>query len=194
MQKVSISIQISIMLLLSLTAFLGGCKQFSETVKDKSVGLNGGFEVSKNGLPVNWIMYTPNTVPNADFKIVLDEDIFKEGKQSLKFDVQKCSSTSGWKSPGFTNEFFEIGRYKGEGSYNLSFWIKNNGTKFNISAGGVSTKEGDMKILIEGNETLNDWKFLEYEIDVPKDRWLRMQLNILQPGTFWIDDIEIEKI
>ena len=182
------------LLLLNLTAFLGGCTQFSEMVKDKSAGLNGGFEVSKYGLPVNWIMYTSKTVPDADFKIVFDKDIFKEGKQSLKLDVQKCSSTGGWKSPGFTNEFFEIGKYKGEGPYNLSFWIKNNGTKFNISAGGVSTKEGDMKLLIEGNETLNDWKLLEYEIDVPKDRWLRMQLNILQPGTFWIDDIKIEKI
>ena len=182
------------LLLLSLLAFLGGCKQYSETVKDKSAGLNGGFEVSKNGLPVNWLMYTSNTVPDADFEIVLDKDIFKEGKQSLKFDVQKCSSTGGWLSPGFTNEFFEIGKYKGEGLYNLSFWIMNNGTRFNISAGGVAALVGDMKTLIEGNDTLDDWKFFEYKIEVHKDRWLRLQLNILHPGTFWIDDIKIEKI
>mgnify|MGYP000719235446 CR=1 FL=1 len=139
-------------------------------------------------------MYTPTTVPDADFVVKLDKDIFKEGKQSLRFDVKKCSSTGGWHSPGFTNEFFEIDKFEGEGIYKLSFWIKNHGTTFKVSGGGVAAMEGDMKTLIEGNEEIDDWKLHEYEIDVPKDRWLRMQLNILQPGTFWIDDIKIEKL
>ena len=171
-----------------------GCNKMSEKVIDKTAGLNGSFEVSKNGLPVNWLMYTPNTVQDADFHIILDKEIFKEGKQSLKFDVERCSSTGGWKSPGFTNEFFEIGRYQGEGRYKLNFWVKNAGTEFSITAGGVAAKEGNMTTLIREHEQIDDWKLLEYEIDVPKDRWLRMQLNILQPGTFWIDDIRIEKI
>ena len=76
----------------------------------------------------------------------------------------------------------------------LSFWIKNDGSKYRITAGGVSPKEGDMKILIESDQQLKDWKYLEYEVSVPKDRHLRIQLNILQPGTFWIDDIQIVKI
>ena len=37
-----------------------GCNKMSEKVVDKSVGLNGSFEVSKNGLPVNWLIYTTN--------------------------------------------------------------------------------------------------------------------------------------
>ena len=47
---------------------------------------------------------------------------------------------------------------------------------------------------MEKNQDIEDWKFYEYEIDVPEERWLKMELNILQPGTFWIDDIKIEKI
>ena len=90
--------------------------------------------------------------------------------------------------------FFEVGKYEGKGRYKLSFWVKNNGTKFNVTAGGISTKEGDMKTLIEGNQQIDDWKLFEYEIDVLKDSWLRMQLNLLEPGIFWIDDIKIEKI
>ncbi|MEA1972803.1 MAG: hypothetical protein U9N34_05870, partial [Candidatus Cloacimonadota bacterium] len=65
---------------------------------------------------------------------------------------------------------------------------------FKVFGGCVAAKGGDMKTLIEGNEEIDDWKLHEYEIDVLKDRWLRMQLNILQPGTFWIDDIKIEKL
>jgi len=165
----------------------------SEKITDKSAGMNGGFEVSKNGIPVNWVMYTPKTVADAKFEIVLDKDVFKEGKQSLRFDVDKCSSIGGWNSPGFTNEFFEMGKYKGEGKYKLSFWIKNDGTEFKISAGGVSGMKGKMNTLIQENDQIADWKYFEYQIDIPKDRWLRMELNILQPGTLWIDDIKIEK-
>lgn len=182
-------------LLLSLMFLLAGCfgKMSSELEKDKSAGLNGSFEVSSNGLPVNWLMYTPNTVKDADFKIVLDKEVYKEGKQSLRFDVVKCSSIGGRFSPGFTNEFFESDRFEGERSYKLSFWVKNNGSKFKISAGGVSAMKGNMIVLIDEDEQINDWKLLEYQIEVPKGNWLRMELNVLQPGTFWIDDIQIEK-
>ena len=181
-------------LILCLVTLMGGCNQMSEKVVDKKAGLNGSFEVSKDGLPVNWLMYTPNTIPDADFKILLDKEIFKEGKQSLKFDVKRCSSLGGLRSPGFTNEFFEVGKYRGEGRYKLNLWVKNAGTEFVITAGGVSAMKGNMMTLIKENEQIDDWKLLEYEIDVPKDRWLRMELNILQPGTFWIDDIRIERI
>ena len=166
----------------------------SEKETDISAGLNGGFEISRNGLPVNWLMYTPKTVPDADFEIVLDKEVFKEGEQSLKLDVEKCSSAGGWHAPGFTNEFSEVGKFEGDGSYKVSFWIKNSGAKFNISAGGVSPLEGDMKTLLEEDDQIDNWRFFEYEIDIPKDKWLRMQLNILDPGTFWIDDIRIERI
>lgn len=194
MKKLQIFIKTNYSLLLGLIMILSGCSQMSEKETDNSVGLNGGFEIDRNGLPVNWLMYTPKTVSDADFKIELDNINFKEGKQSLKFDVSKCSSIGGWKSPGFTNEFFESGRFEGEGLYKLSFWIKNNGTTFNISSGGVAAKEGEMVTLIENSEQIDEWRFHEFEIEIPHDKWLRMQLNILQPGTFWIDDVRIERI
>jgi len=173
---------------------LTGCVKMSEKESDESAGINGGFEVTKNGLPVNWLMYTPNTVPDGEFKVIIDKNVFKEGKQSIRFDVVNCSSTGGWHSPGFTNEFSDSGQFEGEVIYKLSFWIKNNGTKFRVEAGGVAPYKGDMKILIESVEQIEDWKYLEYKIKVPKERHLRMQLNILKPGTFWIDDVQIVKI
>ncbi len=180
-------------LLLGLLVLIG-CMQMSEKETDETAGLNGGFEVTKNGIPVNWLMYSPNTVQNGEFEIVIDKNLFKEGKQSLRFDVNNCSSTGGWHSPGFTNEFSESGKFKGEGTYKLGFWIKNDGTKFRVEAGGVSPHKGDLKVLIESSEELEDWKYLHYKIHVPKERHLRMELNILSPGTFWIDDVQITKI
>jgi len=194
MKKYWIKMKSEYVLLLGLFFILSACQQMSEKETDIAAGINGGFEIFKNNLPVNWLMYTPNTVPNADFDITFDNAIYKEGEQSLRFDVKECSSNGGWHSPGFTNEFSDIGKFEGKAIYKLSFWIKNNGSKYHISAGGVAPMEGDMKTLIESDQQLEDWKYLEYEINVPEDMHLRMQLNILQPGTFWIDDIRIEKI
>ena len=179
MKKEQAIIKMNYPLFLGVLLTLSGCMQMSEIEYDTSAGLNGGFELSSNGLPVNWLMYTPNTVPNADFEIVLDSVVFKEGKQSLRFDVAKCSNTGGWFSPGFTNEFFEVGKYTGEASYKVSFWIKNRGAKYELSAGGVTAKEGDMQVLISNNQDAFEWEFLEYEIDVGAENHLRLQLNIL---------------
>ena len=152
MKKHWIKVKSKFPLILGLFLTLSACQQMSEKETDNSAGLNGGFEISKNNLPVNWLMYSPNTVPNADFEIELDKTIFKEGKQSLRFDVKNCSSTGGWFSPGFTNEFFDTGKFEGECIYKLSFWIQNKGTKFRVNAGSVAPMEGEMKILIESDK------------------------------------------
>lgn len=193
MKTLKLKNKLFFLIILCILIMTSSCNQMSEQVKDESAGMNGGFEVSKNGIPVNWLMYTPNTVPDADFDIVLDEEVFKEGKQSLRFDVVNCSSNGGWHSPGFTNEFFQDDEIEGEVHYTVSFWIKNEGSKFKISAGPVSAMEGNMTVLINEDEQISDWKLLEYQIIIPKEEWLRIELNILQPGTFWIDDLQIKK-
>lgn len=179
-------------LLFILCAFymLSSCIQMSETINDETAGMNGGFEIVKSGLPVNWLLYTPNTVKEGDFKIVIDTEQYKEGKQSLKFIVNECSSVGGWYSPGFTKQFDATPG----GQYKLSFWIKNNGSEFRVVAGGVGPKTGDMKTLLQTSEQIDNWKLYEYGIDIAEEfESLRIEVNITQPGTFWIDDIKIEK-
>ena len=178
-------------LIFALLLIQTACLQRSEKASDKSAGLNGGFEISKNNLPVNWIFYAPNTLPDAEFNIVLDTTSYKEGKKSLRFDVSKCSSTGGWNSPGFTNEFSEVGRFMGPDTYKISMWIKNSNSTFRVKAGAIDASEGTMEILIESNEEIKDWKYLEYLIEVPERKHLRLELNILKPGSFWVDDIQI---
>ena len=145
-------------------------------------------------MPVNWGMYTPKTVPDGDFEVALDKENFKEGKQSLKFEIRRSYAGIGWRVPGFTNEFFHVGRFRGEGRYKLSFWVKNDGSEFCVTAGGVSDHGGNMRTVIRENKQIDDWELLEFELEIPNNCWLRMELNILQPGTFWIDDIRIKRI
>src|ERR1039458_6744963 len=117
---------------------LSGCTPFSESISDRSAGMNGSFEITKNGLPVNWILYTPKTLPDADFDIIIDTTEFKDGRQSLKFSVRKCSGAGGLYSPGLDQEF---DAKKGE-VCKVSFWIKNIGSEFIVKISGVSALHG----------------------------------------------------
>jgi uncharacterized protein (TIGR03067 family) len=170
----------------------------SETV---TTGHNGGFEVTKSGLPVTWFFYTPRTVPKGDFDIVMDTTDFKEGEQSLKFVVRKCEPTGGRLSPGFFNEF-HVENHNPPGpfetkpgeTYKISFWAKNAGSEFVFKARGVSATKGDPGAIIRSKETFDEWRRFECTYTIPPQMWLRLELNVVQPGTFWIDDIQIVKV
>lgn len=183
-------IRIHNQMLFGLIFLFSGCFQMSEIEGDPSAGLNGGFEVSSNGLPVNWFMYTPKTVPRSDFKIVLDNNNFKEGSQSLKFEIKNCRATGGWLSPGFTKEFLG----QGYGKFKVSFWIMNDTSEFIMTFSGVTTKSGGDEISIRSNENMPEWTRFEERIEVLEGQWLRVNLNVFKPGNFWIDDLNIEQI
>jgi len=163
----------------------------SEMIEDKTAGMNGSFEVVKSGLPVNWLFYTPKTVPEGDFEIITDTTEFKDGKQSLKFDVRECVATGGWYSPGFCKEF----PAKPGESYKISFWVKNSGSGFFVQIGGVGSSTGHYETIIKSDENIDSWRLVEYKYIIPeKMRAIRFQLNIKKPGIFWIDDLRIEQI
>jgi hypothetical protein len=169
----------------------------SETV---ITGYNGGFEVTKSGLPVSWSFYTPRTVPNGDFDIVMDKTDFKEGEQSLKFVVRKCEPTGGRLSPGFFAEYHTnlsppgpFDTSPGE-TYKISFWAKNAGSEFVFKARGVSAFNGDQGAIIRSKESFDEWRRFECTYTIPPQLWLRLELNVVQPGTFWIDDLQIVRV
>ena len=171
-----------------------GCKPLEGYYKDKTVGTNGSFEYSKNGLPVNWILYTQKRTEIGDYDILIDTTEFKDGKQSLKFAVRECSNRGGRFSLGFIKEYFET---KTGGTYKVSFWIKNNGSEFSFRISAVSDPayKGPIKPMeLKSKETIDKWRLYEYNFTLPPKTWLMFDMNILQPGTFWIDDIKVEKI
>jgi hypothetical protein len=178
------------------SVLLCGCTKMSETIWDETAGINGSFEVTESGLPVNWLIYTPNTIPTGDYDLVIDTTEYKDGRQSLKFLVRECSPTGGWHSPGFCNEYEAI---PGE-TYRVSFWVKNDGSEFLIQIGGVSVGggcPGKDETIVKSKEKIDTWKHFEYNYKMQPEKKcdrLRFEMNILHPGSFWIDDIKIEGI
>lgn len=158
-------------------------------IKGDDCKMNGGFENLKDGLPVNWYFYAPQTVPNGDFEIQSDQVVFKEGNVSLRFQIQECDSIGGWHSPGFFKEFKVI---PGE-TYIVSFWVMNQACLFHVNLQtGMKGIPGIYKSVIKTNETFPEWKYFEYSIQIPATNDnIRFEANILSPGTIWFDDIRI---
>ena len=177
-------------ILLTILPWLS-CAKMSESIEDESVGMNGGFEHTQSGLPVNWLVYSPSTIPTASYELIFDRADFKEGKQSLKFLIHKCSATGGWHSPGITQEYPAI---PGE-SYVISFWIKNEGCEYVVRVGSVDAKTGQYETVDSSKETTGSWKLIEHAFTIPQQyEIIRFELSILSPGSLWIDDVKIEHI
>jgi len=165
--------------------------KMSEYYFDEKAGLNGSFEAVVNGIPVNWIVYSPNTIPEGNYDLIIDTMDCKEGKQSLKFLVRKCSSIGGWYSPGMCMEYDA----RPDELYKISFWIKNDSAGFIAKIGGVGPSTGESEAIMKSNDSFNEWKIVEYKYVLPsKMNSLRFELNILKPGIFWIDNFNIEMV
>ena len=167
------------------------CSPMSEQIKDLSVGMNGGFEHTRSGLPVNWIVYSPATIPSGSYELLFDDTDFKEGEQSLRFDVEECSSTGGWHSPGLTQEFpAEPGT-----TYAIRFWIKSKDCDWTVSVGAVGAKTGEYETVDSSGVRTDSWRRVDREYTMPPvyER-LRLELSITSPGSLWIDDVRIEPL
>ncbi|MBI4468575.1 MAG: carbohydrate binding domain-containing protein [Acidobacteria bacterium] len=173
------------------SSVLSGCNKMSESVLVESAGINGGFEITQSGLPVNWLVYTPETIPTGDYDLIIDTGEYRAGKQSLKFVVRECSPDGGWRSPGFSKEYEATAGV----TYTVGFWVKNDGAEFRVRIGGVSATEGRYETIVQSADTIATWRYYEHKYRMPPefDR-IRFELNILRPGTFWIDEVTIRGI
>jgi len=171
---------------------LAGCfGKMSETVQDDSAGMNGSFEVIQSGYPVNWLIYAPTTIPSGSYKLVVDSTDTVDGRYALRFEVESCSPSGGWHSPGFSQEYPAL---PGE-TYRVRFWVKNEGSAFRARVGGVSAFEGAFETMVDSQRSIPDWELIEHEFTMPDSyERLRIEVNVLEPGSFWIDGIEITAV
>jgi hypothetical protein len=171
---------------------LNGCNPMSIAIKGSDCKMNGSFEIIKNDLPSNWHYYAPETVPNSDFTIISDTAIFKEGKRSLKFQINNCDPFDGWHSPGYFKEFKVV---PGE-TYKVSLWVINKSCKFKVKVEtGMKGNPGISETFIQTQELFSEWKYFEHDIQIPvTNDNIRFEVNILSSGSIWFDDIRIEGV
>jgi len=175
-----------------LVFILYSCNQSSIHEKDPSAGFNGSFEKVIHGLPANWYIYAPSDY-QKNYVLSYDTSQFKEGKQSLKFEVHSLDTSNfyqDWRRPGM----FQMLDATAGDKYKLSFWIKNNGCDFRIRAFSLGFGMPS-KVLLATKEDFPDWTNFDYLYTVPDScSGVRFELSIRSAGTFWIDDIRIDKL
>jgi hypothetical protein len=70
--------------------------------------------------------------------------------------------------------------------------VKNDGSRFRAKVGGVSAFKGEYETIVEAGDFIPEWRYYEHLYAMPEefDR-LRLEVNVLSPGTFWVDGITI---
>ena len=157
----------------------------SEVIYDKEAGMNGSFEFTKAGMPVNWLIYSPKTIPSGEYDLIIDTIQVREGQKSLMFKVKECSDKGGWYSPGFCNEY----KARPGEIFRISFFTLNQGAEYIIRVGGISATTGKYDNIVRTKESSDTWRQFEYYYTIPEEmNAIRFEMNILQPGEFRIDD------
>lgn len=160
----------------------------SEFIENPAAGHNGGFEDHVDGMPTQWQLYTPATVPNSDFDLILDESEANEGRYSLHFNIRTCKRSGGWGSPGLAKEWFQPAGSR----FRLRFQVKAIDCEWNARVGGVAPKEGEWQPLNVASAD-GDWQGYQFDLQQPPQfSTARFELSILSPGKFWIDGFQVE--
>jgi hypothetical protein len=180
---------IVILLGIAFISFQMGCLHpMSESEIDKSKGLNGSFESFKNGLPINWLVYTSQSTSTGQFKIEADTMNKKEGHHSLYFQVEKCSNRGGHYSPGIAQEI----EVKAGVTYHIQCWVKQFHSNCRLTLSSVDVKHASSIQTIECTNQNNDWNLIEFDYQIPQNmNRLRFEFNVLSPGECWIDDVQV---
>lgn len=171
-----------------------GCRPLSIREESESAGFNGGFEIVESGLPVNWYFHYP-PIKDRDVEISIDTTDAVEGRKSLRFVVHKADPAArGVRTAGL----FQVLPAESLRTYRVNFWLKNRGCTMRLLIRSEKASEApppNIEILGEAETGTNTWRQFEYTYTVPETYGnIRFELNILQPGTLWIDGVRIESV
>jgi hypothetical protein len=176
-------------------ALAAACDSFSACKVDKAAGFNGSFEFVKSGYPANWSIYHhPLNAGDADMSFDTADKV--DGRQSLKFVVRKTNGVGGWGSPGlFQTSDAQAGR-----AYRISFWLKTRGAVVRLRF--ISEGARTSQMLTPINESIQaeetggrSWRQFVYDYTVPAEfPTIRVEMNVVAPGTVWIDNVRIDPL
>ena len=149
----------------------------------------------KSGYPANWWVHH-RPLDDGDGELSFDTADAVDGTQSLKFVVYRANPVGGWRSPGL----FQVSDAEEGRSYRVSFWLKNRGGEIRLLITSSTSESREprtpIKKIIAAEKTGDDsWHQFVYTYTVPAHYAnIRFEINIVVPGTVWIDDVRIEPL
>ena len=176
----------------AVVAYLGTSLSLSRREKNETAGFNGSFEVVQSGYPANWYVYH-RPLDDGDAELSFDMAASIDGAQSLKILVHRADPSGGWRSPGL----FQVTEAQTGQAYRVSFWLRNRGSRIRllIDSETADSREprNPIREIIDAESTDDTWREFVYTYTVPAHYSnIRFELNVVAPGTLWVDDVKIE--
>lgn len=173
----------------ALGVFLMSCGSDELSIGDNTAGLNGGFETTETGYPVNWAFF-PNPESDSTIQIVLDSARVVEGAHSLQVVVRPNDRLPVLRSRRFS---VEPGRY-----YRLSGSFLNEGCHVQVNRivqNGHGNTDRRRDLIVNTSASSPEWATFEETISVAADEGnVLLVIMIGASGTVWFDDVKIEEL
>ena len=169
--------------------FVMSCGSDELSIGDSASGLNGGFETTEHGYPVNWAFF-PNPETDSALQVVLDSEDVAEGAHSLKVVVGPSEVLPAIRSRRIP---VQPGR-----DYRLAMSVKNEGCDIQVNRivqgpHGKTVHRRDM--IISTSASLPEWETFEEILSVAPDEGNVVLVVMLgASGTVWLDDVRVEEV
>jgi hypothetical protein len=132
--------------------------------RNAAAGLNGSFEITEAGYPVNWAFF-PNPEADSTLSVVLDSSQVVEGSHSLKIIVRPSERLPALRSTQV--------RVQPETSYRFSMSFRNEGCGLKVNrivldASGKTVRRRDL--IIDTSVSSTEWEAFEETLSVAQKR------------------------
>ena len=186
MQKVHKLIPVALGLMVSF--LLISC-QGNELFKlNEEVGLNGSFETTDAGYPVNWAFF-PNPESGDLFSVSVDQAKAQQGEQSVKLTADQGETIVGLRSRRIP---VEPGK-----TYQISFAVQNDGCELQVrrivqDGSGTDNRRSD--IIVDTAAVSSDWEIFEETLLISEgEKSVVLVFLAKGPGTIWVDNVQVEE-
>jgi len=170
------------------TMMLVSC-QSNELVKfERSAGLNGGFELTNDGYPVNWA-FAPNPESIESFQVSVDTARSVEGSNSLRLISTQDDRTKAFRSQSVP---VDSGRV-----YRIGFSVINEGCSLQVNrimTNDSGTTHFQARTIVDTSESTADWvRFEEIFTPTQEEYYVFLVFLVDGVGTLWCDDVRVEE-
>jgi hypothetical protein len=165
------------------------CRSDELLKRNSTAGLNGSFEITEAGYPVNWAFF-PNPEADSTLQVVLDSDQVVEGHHSLRLVIRPSQ-----KLPALRSRQVPVQPGK---HYRFSLSFKNEGCNLKVNrivqdASGMTVRRHDL--VIDTSVSSTDWETFEETLSVAQNEaQVLLVVMIDGSGTVWLDDVKLKGV
>jgi hypothetical protein len=180
----------SAIILVGICLLMISCTSDVLLKRESTVGLNGSFEITDSGYPVNWEFF-PNPETNSALQVIVDTTYAVEGNQSIKLVAREIDDVVGIQSQ-------QVQVQSGK-TYRISLSVKLSGCSVWVrratwDADSVPVNSRLAKVA-DDLRSPGEWQHFEDILTIPeRETSIYVGLSVIGSGTVWCDDVRIEEV